>query len=297
MIYTLTPNPSLDYVVNVKNFTQGKVNRTASENLYAGGKGINISIVLNSLGYSSMALGFIAGTTGDAIEGLFGSYGCTSDFIRVSEGANRINVKIHSKKETEINGSGIEVNQNEVDKLYGKLDNLGDGDVLVLAGSVPKSLSSKFYENILKTFSGRNIKFVVDAEDKLLMNVLKYKPFLIKPNLPELEQIFKVKINSREEVAWYAKQLRDKGAQNVLVSLGGDGAVLITEDGRALYSPVPEGEVLNSVGAGDSMIAGFLAGFFNTGDIDHAFKLGLAAGSATAFSPWLATAEEINALL
>ena len=297
MIYTLTTNPSLDYVVGVTNFTQGRVNRATAENVYAGGKGINVSIVLDTLGYSSMALGFISGVTGDAVEGLFNSYGCTSDFIRVSGGATRVNVKIQSKKETEINGSGVIVSENDVAKLYGQLDNLGSGDVLVLAGSVSQSLGADFYEKIISTFGNRDIKFVVDAENKLLMNVLKYRPFLIKPNIPELEQIFNVHINSRDEVAWYAKQLHDEGARNVLVSMGADGAVLYTEDERALYSPAPQGDVINTVGSGDSMIAGFLAGFFDTGDIDHAFKLSIAAGSATAFSPWLATSEAINALM
>lgn len=298
MIYTVTLNPSLDYCVGMSNFVQGKLNRASSEEVYAGGKGLNVSIVLNNLGYSTISFGFIGGIIGDAIEGLMNSYGCTTDFIRVSEGSSRVNIKISSKKETEINGKGPIINANCIDQLFGKLGMLGDGDVLVLAGSIPKSVPKTLYEDILRSLDGKGVLSVIDAEGELLTNALKYKPFLVKPNTAELEGIFGVKINTREEIAWYAKKLKDLGAQNVIASMGADGAILITEDGRALYSPAPSGLIINTVGSGDSLVAGFIAGYFDSnGDINHAFKIGVAAGSATAFKPWLATMQDVAQLV
>lgn len=297
MIYTVTFNPSLDYVVKVNDLKLGRVNRTEEEDVYPGGKGINVSIVLKNLGYDSSALGFIAGFTGDEIERRVLEFGCKSDFIKLNEGLSRINVKIKSNEESEVNGGGPHINEKALNSLYKKLDNLQDGDILVLAGSIPKSLPEDIYEKIMERLKKKEIKIIVDATKDLLVNVLKFKPFLIKPNNHELGEIFNVELRTDEEIIEYAKKLQDKGARNVLISMAGDGAIFLSESGEIIKSGVPKGEVKNSVGAGDSMVAGFIAGYLKNYNFKEAFKMGVATGSATAFSEGLATKDEILKLL
>lgn len=298
MIYTVTFNPSLDYVIKVTNLHLGQINRTQAEAIFAGGKGINVSIVLSHLGIKSKCLGFIAGFTGNEIESkLNTTYGCEPDFIKLSDGISRINVKIHSEEESEINGQGPIISRSDVTKLYKKLDEMQENDILVLAGSVPSSLPTNIYNNILRRLKDKNIKVVVDAEKDLILNIVEQKPFLIKPNHKELEEIFDTEIKTKDDVIKYAKILQEKGAQNVMVSLGGEGAILLTSDGGIFEAEAPTGAVVNSVGSGDAMIAGFLAGYLNSQDYSEAFKLGLASGSASAFSEDLATGEEILSLL
>lgn len=294
MIYTMTFNPSLDYIVKVKEFNLGEVNRTYEEEIYAGGKGINVSTVLGNLGIENKAFGFIAGFTGDEIEKRVIKSGCMADFIKLKSGNSRINVKLKSREESEINAQGPVIDKGAIDSLYKKLDQLKDGDILVLAGSIPNTLPEDMYEKIISYLSNKNIKFIVDATKNLLVNVLKYHPFLIKPNNHELEEIFNVKLNCEEDIIKYAKKLQDMGALNVLISLAGDGAILLTEDGQILKNKAPKGEVKNSVGAGDSMVAGFTAGYIKKKDYKYALKLGIATGSASAFSEDLATKEKIE---
>lgn len=296
MIYTVTFNPALDYVVRVNHFTLGSVNRTVGENIFYGGKGINVSAVLANLGFKSTALGFVAGFTGDEIERGVKTLGFSSDFIRVKKGMSRINVKLKSDEESEINGMGPEITKEDVEELFGKLNELKDGDVLVLSGSIPSSIDSRIYERVLEALKGKGILAVVDAEKDLLLNVLKYHPFLIKPNNFELGDMFGVTLENEEQIAEYAKRLQEKGARNVLVSMAGDGALLVTETDEVHKLGVAKGTVKNSVGAGDSMVAGFLAGYLENGDYGHALKLGTAAGGATAFSDGLGTKEEIMRL-
>ena len=297
MIYTLTLNPSLDYTIILDNFHIGKVNRTAKERLYPGGKGINVSIVLKNLGVESVALGFIAGFTGDEIERMVRETGCSTDFIRLKSGYSRINVKIRMGKESEINAQGPEISEEDLAALYTKLDALSPGDILVLAGSVPSGLPSDLYEQILRRLKDRKIKSIVDAERDLLVNALKYRPFLIKPNRDELGAVFNVKLKSSDEIIHYAKRLQKKGAQNILVSMAGDGAILLSADGKIFRTLPPSGKVIHSVGSGDSMVAGFLAGYLRTGDLESALKVGVCSGSATAFSEWLASPDKIEKLL
>ncbi len=294
MIYTVTFNPAIDYAVGVENLQPGMTNRSTFEQLLPGGKGLNVSTILNNLGIDSIALGFIAGFTGSEIKRSFEALGGKSDFIELKEGISRINIKIKSAKETEINAIGPVINGEAVSQLMNKLNSLKDGDILVLAGSIPSSLSDSLYSDIMKMLSDRNIMIAVDATKELLVNVLPYKPFLVKPNNHELEEIFGVTLQSREEVVPYAKKLQDKGARNVLISMADEGAVLITETGDVLMSEAPKGTVKNSVGAGDSMVAGFIAGWCEKHDYTHAFKMGLASGSASAFSEMLATKAEIE---
>lgn len=296
MIYTVTFNPAIDYVVHTDEMQVGKVNRSQSEEIYFGGKGINVSIVLSELGITSRALGFVSGFTGKAIEEGVQNNGVETDFIHLNSGFSRINVKIKSKEETELNGQGPEISDDAISLLYEKLDNLKDGDTLVLAGSIPNSLPADIYEKILAHVSGKQIKTVVDATKDLLLNVLKYKPFLIKPNNHELEEIFNITFTSKEQIITYAKKLKDMGAINVLISMAGDGAILIDEFGNVHTCGVCKGKVKNSVGAGDSMVAGFLAGSVEK-DYEYALKLGTATGGATAFSDGLAKKEEIYRLL
>lgn len=296
MIYTVTFNPALDYVVRVNHFTLGSVNRTVGENIFYGGKGINVSAVLANLGFKSTALGFVAGFTGDEIERGVKNLGFSSDFIRVKKGMSRINVKLKSDEESEINGMGPEITKEDVEELFGKLEGLKEGDVLVLSGSIPSSIDSRIYERILEALKGKGILAVVDAEKDLLLNVLRYHPFLIKPNNFELGDMFGVTLENEEQIAEYAKRLQEKGARNVLVSMAGDGALLVTETGEVHKLGVAKGTVKNSVGAGDSMVAGFVAGYLENGDYGHALKLGTAAGGATAFSDGLGTKEEIMRL-
>lgn len=297
MIYTVTFNPSLDYIVTVDRFVCGIVNRTKDEIVYPGGKGINVSIVLKNLGYKSIALGFQAGFTGAALEQMLDKKGITTDFIQVKNGMTRINVKLRSEEETEINGQGPVMEKEDMEKLYQKLDALQDGDILVLAGSIPDVMPGSIYMDIMKHLESRRLKIVVDATKDLLVNVLQYHPFLIKPNNHELGEIFGVEIKDKEEVVFYAKKLQEMGAKNVLVSMAGDGAVLVTEDGSVFKAEAPKGKVRNSVGAGDSMVAGFLAGYLEKNDYAEAFKMGVCTGSASAFSEELATKEEVLDLL
>ncbi|SEL29578.1 1-phosphofructokinase [Ruminococcus albus] len=296
MVYTVTFNPAIDYVVRMEDLKLGEVNRTSYEEMFFGGKGINVSIVLNELGIKSKTLGFTAGFTGEAIENGLKSMGIDADFVRLEKGNSRINVKIKAAEETEINGQGPHIDDKALEALFGKLDGLKDGDTLILAGSIPNSLPSNIYEKILHRLSCKNIKTVVDATKDLLMNVLKYEPFLIKPNNHELGEMFGVKLTTIEEIEKYAKKLREKGAKNVLISMAGDGALLVDENGKTHISGVCKGTVKNSVGAGDSMVAGFVAGS-KDGNYEYALKLGTAAGGATAFSDGLATKERIAELM
>lgn len=296
MIYTVTFNPSLDYIVTVDNFTTGRVNRTTTEFMYPGGKGINVSIVLKNLGYDNIALGFEAGFTGEEIIRRINDMGIIHDFIHVDSGLSRINVKIRSDNESEINGQGPAIEAGHINKLYQRFDKLKNGDILVLAGSIPTVMPDSMYMDIMKYLKGRNIKIVVDATKDLLVNVLEYRPFLIKPNNHELGEIFGVELKTRDEVVEYAKRLQKMGAVNVLVSMAGEGAVLVAEDGSIFKTPAPKGVVKNSVGAGDSMVAGFIAGYLNSGNYVEAFKMGVCTGSASAFSDKLATKAEVEAL-
>lgn len=296
MIYTVTFNPAIDYVVHTEQLRTGCVNRSVSEDIQFGGKGINVSVVLSELGIKSKALGFIAGFTGKAVEKGIQNKGVETDFVYLEDGFTRINVKIKSDEETELNGQGPKISDEAISLLYEKLDRAKDGDTVVLAGSIPNTLPSDIYENIMARLSEKKIKIVVDATKELLLNALKYKPFLIKPNNHELGEMFGVSINGIDEVVAYAKKLREMGAVNVLVSMAGDGAVLVDESGEVYTCKACKGKVKNSVGAGDSMVAGFIAGY-ETGDSEYALKLGSATGGATAFSDSLATKEEIYKLL
>ncbi|MGL4344185.1 MAG: 1-phosphofructokinase [Cellulosilyticaceae bacterium] len=297
MISTVTLNPSIDYMVEVEAFKVDAVNRTVSEKIFPGGKGINVSIVLQNLGVANKALGFVAGFTGEEISRLVGEYGVESDFITLEQGLSRINVKLKSDQETEINGNGPQIEKAHIEGLYAKIDDLVEGDVLVLAGSIPSTVSSDIYQQIMRDFAHKKIEVVVDATKDLLMNVLPLKPFLIKPNHHELGELFGVQITNQDEVVVYAKKLQEQGARNVLVSMAGDGAVLVTEDGQILKHTGLKGTVKNSVGAGDSMVAGFIAGYMANKNYEEAFKMGIATGSASAFSEALATQSEVEQLL
>lgn len=296
MVYTVTFNPAVDYIVHTKQLIAGATNRSDSEEIYFGGKGINVSIVLSELGVKSKALGFVAGFTGEAIENGVAEKGIDADFVHLNEGFSRINVKIKSGEETELNGQGPKITDEAIRELYAKLDEIQDGDTLVLAGSIPSSLPADIYERILERLSGKKIRAVVDATKDLLLNVLKYRPFLIKPNNFELGEIFGVEMKSAEDIVKYAGKLKEMGAQNVLVSMAGDGAVLLDENGKTHVCGVCSGKVKNSVGAGDSMVAGFVAGC-EKGDYEYALKLGTASGGATAFSEGLAEKDRIYELL
>lgn len=297
MIYTLTLNPSLDYIVTVPDFKLGEVNRTNKEILFPGGKGINVSIVLKHLGMESKILGFIAGFTGEEIRRRVKEMGCEEELISVSNGYSRINMKLHSQVESEINGMGPVIAPKDLEKLYQKLAVLKKGDVLVLSGSIPTSMPAATYSDIFKYIKNKEVIVTVDATKELLLNTLEHHPFLIKPNTHELEEIFDVKIHDKTEAVSYAKKLQEKGARNVLVSMAGEGAVFLGEDRRVFETKAPEGTVVNSVGAGDSMVAGFLYGYLKSGDYETAFRTGVAAGSASAFSENLATKEEVEKLL
>lgn len=294
MIYTVTFNPSLDYIVSMNGFELGRTNRTTGEQMFPGGKGINVSIVLGNLGIENTALGFTAGFTGEQIEREVQKIGLRTDFIHIEEGFSRINVKLKDYDGTEINGMGPEIGEMHVKELFGKLDRLGAGDILVLAGSIPKSLPDSIYSDILGRLQDKGVLFVVDATKDLLLNVLQYKPFLIKPNNYELGEIFDVTLETREEVVPYARKLQERGARNVLVSMAGQGAVLVDEKNAVHMLAAPQGKLVNAVGAGDSMVAGFVAGWTRRQDYDHAFRMGIAAGSASAFSELLATRQEIE---
>lgn len=297
MIYTVTFNPSLDYIVSIRNFEEGSVNRASDEMILPGGKGINVSIVLNNLGMESHLLGFIAGFTGKEIERMVSDDGCISEFIKVDNGFSRINVKMRSEKESEINGIGPAISNSEMTQLLDKLDKLKEGDVLVLAGSIPASIPDTIYYDIMKMLSDRKIMIVVDATKDLLLNVLPLHPFLIKPNKQELAEMMNLENLLKEDIVKNAFELQKRGARNVLVSMAGEGAILVTEDGNVYSSAAHKGNVVNSVGAGDSMVAGFIYGYLKNKDYKEAFETGLCAGSASAFSQNLATKEQVEELL
>lgn len=300
MIYTVTLNPSLDYVLSVKNFEKGATNRSTGEIIYPGGKGVNVSIVLANLGMQSIALGFCAGFTGAEIKRLLEKQNIENKFIELKNGNSRINVKLRNcneagcvNDETEINGIGPDVDGNALDKFYSQIETLNSNDVLVLSGSIPPSLPATIYKDIMQKLQNKNIKIVVDATKDLLTNVLKYRPFLIKPNIHELEEIFETKINNEDKATSFARKLKDLGAKNVLLSMSENGAILIDENHETYSQKVPEGQVKNSVGAGDSMVAGFLYGHTKTSNYKEALKYAVCAGSASAYSEKLATKQEI----
>lgn len=294
MICTVTFNPSLDYIVSVEDFKLGLTNRTSSELILPGGKGINVSTVLMNLGIGNTALGFTAGFVGDEIIRRLQEMGVKSDFIQIGDGVSRINVKLKSIDGTEINGAGPVIGKEKVEQLMEKLDALGEDDVLFLAGSIPSSMPDDMYEQMMARLDGKGVMIVVDATKDLLVNVLKYHPFLIKPNNHELGEIFGVELKTREDVIPYGKKLQEKGARNVLISMAGEGAVLVSEDGQVFEEPAPKGILINGVGAGDSMVAGFVVGWMEKKNYEHAFHMGIAAGSASAFSENLATRKEIE---
>ncbi|AGF57097.1 1-phosphofructokinase [Clostridium saccharoperbutylacetonicum] len=297
MINTITLNPSLDYIVKVDSFKVDKLNRTEEEQIYAGGKGINVSIVLTNLGVENKALGYVAGFTGDEILRQVKNHDVDCDFIKLENGISRINVKLKSDGETEINGSGPEITEDNLKALFEKLSHLEKGDYLVLSGSIPGSVPDDIYEKIMSRLLEKGVEFVVDATKDLLLKVLKYKPFFIKPNHHELAEMFNVTLESDDDIIKYGKKLQEMGAKNVLISMAGDGAILLPENGNPIKREVPKGTLKNSVGAGDSMVAGFICGYLKNNDINEAFKMGIATGSASAFSDELATKEQVNDLL
>lgn len=297
MICTVTFNPSLDYIVRVDDMRLGVINRTSYEQVLPGGKGINVSIVLGNLGHESRALGFLAGFTGAEIARRVREAGVSADFIEVAEGMSRINAKIKSNEETELNGQGPLITEADIEQLYSRLDVLSQDDTLVISGSVPSTLPGDMYERIMERLDGRGVRIVVDAERELLTRVLPYRPFLVKPNNIELGDIYGVKLETRADVIPYAKRMQQAGARNVLVSMAGEGGVLVAESGEVFDSPAAKGTVVNSVGAGDSSVAGFLAGLAETGSYETAFRMALAAGSASAFSDHLATRPEVEELM
>ena len=297
VIYTVTFNPSLDYIVSVKDFRPGMTNRTSSELMLAGGKGINVSIVLGNLGIKSTALGFIAGFTGDEIVRRLHNGGINSEFIKINDGISRINIKLKLIDGTEINGQGPHIDSSHIEQLMNRLRRLESGDVLVLAGSIPAGISDNIYKDIMDMLKDKGVQIVVDATSRLLTNVLEYNPFFIKPNQHELGDIFNVTLNTQEEVIPYALELKKMGAVNVCVSMGGKGAILVADDGNVYKAKAPDGILKNSVGAGDSLVAGFLSGWIEKKDYEYAFRKGVATGSASAFSERLATNGEVNDLI
>ena len=302
MIYTITFNPALDYIAQVENFKIGEINRTKTETILPGGKGLNVSIVLKNLEIENTALGFVAGFTGEELIRKMESQGVKTDFVKVERGITRINLKISSMsenqvKETALNGMGPQITKNDMDILFEKIQKMSTKDIVILSGSIPKNMDKDIYEKICKELKEKGITFIVDSTQELLMNVLKYNPFLIKPNKEELEETLNCKISTKEDIVNAAKTLQEMGAQNVLVSLGNDGALLLTKEDETYYSKVPKGQVVNTVGSGDSMVAGFLAGYYQTQDYEYALKTGVAAGSASAFSIRLATKKDVDLLL
>ena len=297
MIYTVTFNPALDYVMIIDEFKSGNVNRCENEFLNPGGKGINVSTMLSELGEENIALGFIAGFTGRELVNKLNERNIKTNFIELKEGLTRINVKIKGNIESEINAKGPNIDKEDLQKLLNQIDTLKDNDILVLAGSIPSSIDDDIYEQIMERLSEKNVHVVVDATKDLLKNVLKYKPFLIKPNHHELAEFFDVKINSDEEIVEYAKKLQEMGAENVLVSMAADGAILVTKENEVIKTNTPKGKVVNSVGAGDSMVAGFIYGYLKNKDYKEALRFGSAAGSASAFSESIATKEKVEELL
>ena len=297
MINTITLNPSLDYVVKVDSFKADSLNRSSDEQIYAGGKGINVSIVLKNLGVDNTALGYVAGFTGDEILRQIKEHNVDCDFVKLQNGMSRINVKLRSDGETEINGAGPEITEKDLESLYEKINKLEKGDFLILSGSIPKSVPNDIYERIMKSLLDKEVEFIVDATKDLLLKVLKYRPFLIKPNHHELAEMFQVELKNDDDIITYGKKLQEMGAKNVLISMAGDGAIFLPENGEPIKREVPKGVLKNSVGAGDSMVAGFLCGYLKNKDLGEAFKMGVATGSASAFSEELATKEEVENLL
>ena len=301
MIYTITFNPALDYITQVENFKTGEINRTKTETILPGGKGLNVSIVLKNLGIENTALGFVAGFTGEELIRKLETQGVKTDFVKVKDGITRINVKIssvndNSVEETALNGMGPQITKENIEELMNKIQNMTVDDFVILSGSIPKNIDNNIYEKICEILNEKGITFIVDSTQELLINVLKYKPFLIKPNKEELKETVKCNIHTKEDIINSAKTLQEMGAQNVLVSLGNDGAILITKEGETYFSEAPKGQVINTVGAGDSMVAGFLAGYYKTKDYEYALKMGVSAGSASAFSVNLATKEEVDSI-
>ena len=302
MIYTITFNPALDYITQVENFKIGEINRTKTETILPGGKGLNVSIVLKNLEIENTALGFVAGFTGEELIRKMESQGVKTDFVKVEKGITRINVKISSinenkVEETALNGMGPQITKGDIEVLFEKIQKMSTNDIVILSGSIPKNIDNDIYEKICKELNEKHITFIVDSTQELLMNVLKYHPFLIKPNKEELEETLNRKILTKEDIINAAKTLQKMGAQNVLVSLGNDGALLLTKEDDTYYSKAPRGKVVNTVGSGDSMVAGFLAGYYQTKDYEYALKTGVAAGSASAFSIRLATKKDVDLLL
>lgn len=296
MIYTLTCNPSVDYVVQMAEFCPGMVNRSQGEQTFSGGKGINVTVILKNLGIPNRALGFLAGFTGDFIEQDLREQGCQTEFVRLAKGFSRINVKIKGQEESEINGGGPAVDQEAMEALFEKINGLQKGDMLIISGSIPPSLPKDLYEKILGLLDERGIYAVVDTAGEALMKTLRYEPFLIKPNRQELEELAGSRLFTREEIVAQGRRLQEMGAQNVLISMAAEGAVLLTSDGKVFFGEAPRGTVRNSVGAGDSMVGGFVAGWLKTGSYPTALQWGIAAGSASAFCEGLATGEEIRRL-
>ena len=297
MIYTVTLNPSIDYIVRLDKLTSGITNRTTSEEYYYGGKGINVSLVLAELDLDSTAYGFVAGFTGKAIENGIRNDHIITDFIKLKEGISRINIKIKAGEETEINCQGPHIDEQELERLLQKIDRIQPGDTLILAGSIPNTMPDDTYEIMMQRIGDKDVRIVVDATKQLLVNSLKYHPFLIKPNRQELTELFGVEVKSAEDTERYARKLQEMGARNVLVSLGGEGAMLVDENGETHQAGTIRRKVLNTVGSGDSMVAGFVAGYIKTGDYGYALKLGSACGNATAFSQGLAERELIDELM
>lgn len=297
MVYTVTFNPALDYVLNVKNLQSKDINRTEAEQLFYGGKGINVSVILTRLGIENEALGFVGGFSGKQLNTMLQADGIHTDFVCLKNGITRINVKIKSEQDFDINANGPEISHDELEQLFEKLNKIKRDDFLVLAGSIPPSMNNDIYEKILEKLSTKGIHFIVDATGDLLLNVLKFKPLLIKPNHHELAELFSADINNLDDIKTYAARLQNMGAENVLVSRGKDGAALLDKDARLHISKNVPGEIKSAVGCGDSMVAGFIAGFIKTGSFEYALKLGSACGNATAFSDTLATKEEIHKIL